>query len=126
MKLLAQAPAANEIFGTIEAPEPVKNTYGVLGGGGAGLTGLVSDLIILLTILGGIWALFNIVIGGFTLITSDGDSKKLSELGGKITMTVIGLILMVGAPLIAAIIGFLVFGDATILLQPTLTGPAGP
>lgn len=124
MKLIAQVGSqTEEIFGRINAPQPVENTYGALGGGGAGLTGFISDIIILLTIVGGIWALFNIIIGGLSLITSDGDSSKLSEFGGKLSMTVIGLILMVGAPLIAAIIGFLVFGDATTLLSPTLIGP---
>lgn len=125
MKLLAQAgnTGASEVFGSIKPPEPVTNTYGVLGGDGAGLTGFISDIIILLTIIGGIWALFNIIIGGLALITSDGDSAKLTEFGSKLSMTIVGLVLMVGAPLIAAIIGFLVYGDATMLLQPTLLGP---
>ena len=113
----------DNVFGTIEAPEQVQNTYGVLGSGNPGLTGLLSDVIVLITIIGGVWALFNIVTGGFALITAEGDTKQLSEFGNKLTMTIMGLILMVGAPLIAALIGFFVFGDATALLKPSIPTP---
>lgn len=119
MPLLAQA---EDIVGQIKPPSQVQETYGVLGEG-AGLTGFISDIIILISIVGGIWFLINVLIGGFTLITSGGDSKKLSEFGSKLSMMVIGLILMVGAPLIAALIGFIVFGDTMSLLRPTIVGP---
>jgi hypothetical protein len=120
MSLIAQA--TNSVFGRIEPPAPVQNTYGALGDGNAGLTGFISDIIIFITIVGGLWFLVNVVIGGLKLITSEGDSKKLSEFGTRLSMMVVGLILMVGAPLIAAIIGFMVFGDATALLNPTIVG----
>jgi len=124
MKLLADT----SVFGEIKPPPAVENSYGILGENatGAGLTGFLSNAIILLTIVGGLWALFNIVTGGFALITSDGDTKEMSKLGEKLTMTVVGLILMVGAPLIAALIGFFVFGNATILLNPVIPGPVAP
>jgi uncharacterized membrane protein len=110
-----------ELFGEIRPPEVVENSYGVLGAqGNPGLTGFLSNAIILVTIIGGLWALFNVVTGGLTLITAEGDSKELSKLGEKLNMTVIGLILMVGAPLIASLIGFFVFGDASILLKPSI------
>lgn len=131
MKLLAQANnAANSVFGQIKPPAVIEEGYGVLGAdaaAGGGLTGFLSNAIILLTVIGGIWALFNLVMAGFALITADGDAKEMSKAGEKMTMTVVGLILMVGAPLIAALIGLFVFGDATMLLQPTILGPqVGP
>jgi uncharacterized membrane protein len=127
MKLLAQA--NNSVFGQIKPPPVIEEGYGVLGDGatGTGLTGFLSNVIILLTVVGGIWALFNLVMAGFALITADGDAKEMSKAGEKMTMTVVGLILMVGAPLIAALLGLFVFGDATMLLQPTIQGPqVGP
>lgn len=120
MPLLAQG--TSDIIGEIRPPAPVQGTYGVLGEG-AGLTGFLSDMIVLITIVGGIWFLINILIGGFTLITSNGDSKKMAEFGTRLSMMIVGLILMVGAPLIAALIGFMVFGDTMALLNPTLVGP---
>lgn len=109
-----------DIFGQIEAPPPVVNTYGPLGGTNPGLTGFLSDIVFLITLIGGLWFLVSLVINGLTLITADGDSKKLSEFGTKLSMMVIGLILMVGAPLIAVLIGYMVFGDGMSLLRPTI------
>lgn len=115
----------DSVFGEIKPPAVVEQGYGVLGADatGTGLTGFLSNIIILLTIVGGVWALFNLVMGGFALITADGDAKEMSKVGERMTMTVVGLILMVAAPLIAALIGLFVFGDATMLLQPTIAGP---
>jgi len=110
------------VFGTIEPPEAIKQ-YGELGGGGAGLSGFISNIIVFITLVGGLWALFNIIIAGFTLITSDGDSKKVGEMGNKITMTFLGLLIMVAAPLLAAIIGLFLFQDATYFLKPVFKGP---
>jgi len=120
MALLAQN--VSDVIGEIKPPAAVEDTYGVLGQG-AGLTGFISDLIMLITIVGGIWFLINVLIGGFTLITANGDSKQLADFGGRISMMIIGLIIMVAAPLIAAIIGFMVFGDTMALLNPTIMGP---
>ncbi|MCD8484391.1 hypothetical protein LRY65_00830 [Candidatus Woesebacteria bacterium] len=116
-KLLAQ----NNPFGTITPPAVVENSYGVLGAG-AGITGFISRLIILVTIVGGIWALFNILTAGFMVIVSPGDSKQIGEMSQKITNTFIGLLVMVAAPLLAALIGLFFFGDARFLLQPVIEG----
>ncbi len=121
-RLLAQA--QTNPFGTIKAPDVIENSYGVLGTG-AGLTGLVSRIIVLITIVGGIWALFNILIAGFSVITAADDSKKISEMSSKITNTFIGLLVMVAAPLLAALIGLFFFGDAGFFLQPVIVGAPG-
>lgn len=120
LSLIAQSDA--NPFGKIEAPAAVQESYGVLGQG-AGLTGLVSNLIILITVVGGIWALFNILMAGFMVITSEGDAKKLSEMSSKISGTVIGLLVMIAAPLLAALIGVFFFGDPMYFLNPEITGP---
>lgn len=111
-------------FGTIRPPAVIENSYGILGQG-AGLTGFVSRLIVVITIAGGVWALFNILLAGFTVITAADDSKKLGEMSSKITNTFIGLLVMVAAPLLAALIGLFFFGDARFLLQPVIVGAPG-
>lgn len=111
----------NNVFGTIEAPDVVEQSYGILGAG-AGFTGLISNLVVLITVIGGVWALFNILIAAFTVITSPGESKSLADMSDKITRTFIGLLVMIAAPLIAALIGLFFFGDATAILQPTIVG----
>lgn len=118
--LIAQSSA----FGQIKPPSVIENSYGVLGQG-AGLTGFVSRLIVVITIAGGIWALFNVLLAGFSVITASDDSKKLSEMSSKITNTFIGLLVMIAAPLLAALIGLFFFGDAGFLLQPVIQGAPG-
>jgi TRAP-type C4-dicarboxylate transport system permease small subunit len=71
----------------------------------------------------GIFALFNIVIAGFQYMTAGGDSKAMTEAWSRIWLTLVGLILMVGAFVLAAIFGFLLFGDATFMLQPRIYTP---
>jgi len=123
--LLARLDAAGtSAFGNITPPAVVEDSYGLLGQG-AGLTGLLSRLIVLITIAGGIWALFNILLAGFTVITAADDSKKLGEMSNKITNTFLGLLIMIAAPLIAGLIGLFFFGDARFLLQPVIVGAPG-
>lgn len=112
------------VFGTIEAPEAVER-YGLIGQGGAGPVGFISNIIVLITIVAGIWSLISILLAGFALITSDGDSKKVSEMSSKITNVFLGLLVMVAAPLLTAIIGLFLFGDAGYFLNPTIFGPGG-
>lgn len=120
--LIAQAgTSASNAFGKIEPPDVIAQSYGTLGSG-AGLTGFVSRIIVLITIVAGLWALFNILFAGFSVITSSDDSKKISEMSSRITNTFIGLLVMVAAPLIAALIGLFFFGDASFLLNPEIIG----
>lgn len=118
-KFLAQG---SSVFGNIEPPAAIQQ-YGELGGSGAGLNGFISNIIVFVTLTGGIWALFNIIMAGFALITADGDSKKVGEMGNKISMTFLGLLVMIAAPLIAAILGLFFFQDATFFLSPVFKGP---
>lgn len=111
-------------FGTIEAPEAITSGYGLIGAGGeGGLIAFVSNIVILITVIGGVWSLFNILTAGFALINAGGDSKKIGEMSEKITNTFIGLLVMIAAPLLAALIGLFLTGDASFFLQPQIFGP---
>lgn len=114
--------ATSSVFGTIKAPDAIKQ-YGELGGGGAGLAGFISNIIVFVTVVGGLWALFNIITAGFSLINAGGDTKKVSEMGTQISMTFFGLLIMIAAPLLAALIGQFLLGDATFFLRPVFKGP---
>jgi hypothetical protein len=69
-----------------------------LGGGGncksdgGKLTGLVRDIIGLLSIIVGIAAVIMIIIGGLKYITSGGDSSKVSGAKSTIVYAIVGLI----------------------------------
>lgn len=113
----------SDIFGTITPPEAVER-YGVIGApGAAGPAGFISNLIILISVVAGVWSLVSVLLAGFALITADGDSKRIGEMSSKITNIFIGLMVMVAAPLLAAILGLFFFGDASYFLSPSIVGP---
>lgn len=71
----------------------------------------------------GIYALFNLVLAGYSFMSAGDDSKKVSGAWSQISQTLIGLAFAAGAFVLAAIFGQLIFGDAAFLLKPTIPTP---
>ncbi|MEK7458152.1 MAG: hypothetical protein AAB612_01545 [Patescibacteria group bacterium] len=113
--LLAQT---STFFGTIEPP-PALEPYGENGG----LVMFGSNALKFAVIVGGLIALFNVVMAGYIYLTSAGDAKAHEKVMGKLTSSLWGLSLMVLAPAIMAIMGFLLFKNSTYFLSPQLVGP---
>ncbi len=123
--------AQNDVFGKIKPPPGVDeyNTQADIG-----IIVFASRLINFGAIVAGIWTLINIITAGWIYLTAN-DSSAHEKVGNKILNSVIGLAIIVFSYTIAGLISFLVFGDATFILQPELPsapelqvgpGPAGP
>lgn len=69
---------------------------------------IVSSIIGLLTIIAGLWFLIQIIVAGYGWIGSGGDGKKVTEARDKITNSLIGLLMVVIAWVIVAIVGQLI------------------
>lgn len=108
-----------QFFGTI-APPPGVDQYNV--GGQIGLILFISNIIRLITVIAGVWALFNLIFAGFTYVTSANDAKGIETAWKSIYMSLIGLMIIVGSFTITAIVSYLLFGDASYILDPTLIG----
>ena len=119
LTLIAQAPP---IFGTVAIPPGVEK-FGSLESGGLVL--FVSNLIKVITIIAGLFGLFNIIGAGYTYLNSAGNAKATEQAMQQLTYSLLGLILIVGSFTITAIISFLIFGDATFILNPKIP-QAGP
>lgn len=119
-KLIAQA----DIFGTIEAPQGVEE-YNIEAGGGdaIGIFIFMTRFIQMLFVLGGLWVVFNVITAGFIYLSSEGDAKAHSQVRDKITMSVIGLLIIVTSYGFASIIGLIFFGQPDFILNPTIQGP---
>lgn len=118
-RLLAQAP-----FGDIDAPAGVVDFNTAAGGPDAiGLLLFLRNIILLFIIIAGIWTLFNIVMAGFQYVTAQGDSGAHQKVREKITMSIIGLVIMVSSFTIMGLLGGLLFGDPTFFLNPVIQGP---
>lgn len=115
-------------IGGVKAPPGVAifDNSVVNGGGGnastqnIGLILFISNLLKVFALIAGIWAMFNMVMAGYTYITSMSDAGVTEKVKNNLTMTVIGLALIAGAYIIAGVIGALMFGDANFILQPHL------
>lgn len=114
-------------FGTIENPlSQNPQGYGdILGEGGAagGLTGFISNMLKVVAVGAGLFAFINLILAGFIYISSGSDPKKTAEAMNKITMSLIGLVIIIASYAIAALIGLIMFGDPTAILRPTIYGP---
>ncbi|HUS60260.1 MAG TPA: hypothetical protein VMX76_02645 [Nevskiaceae bacterium] len=87
---------------------------------------IISNIIGIMTIIAGIWFIFQFIIGGLGFMTAGGDPKKMSETTKKITSALIGLVVVVAAyaiiHLLGAILGFDILNPQDII--ETL-GPGG-
>jgi len=114
------------IVGEITPPGQLDG-YGsdVTGGGtaGMGLIGLVSNVIKIVIVVGGLWAFINLILAGITFITSGDKPDELSKANNRMTMSLLGLIIMVGSYSLAGIIGKVLFGEWNAILNPVIYGP---
>ncbi len=69
------------------------------------VTKVVSSFVGLLTIIASIWFLFQLIFGGFEWISSGGDTKKLATARQRIMNGFLGLIIVIAAWGIAALVG---------------------
>lgn len=115
---------ASNPFGTVDAPPGVAN-FDNQAGGDIGILVFLSQVISILTVIAGLWVFFNLIFAGFKFVTAGGDAGAYKQVRDSITMSVIGLVLIISAYTIIAILGLLFFGDASYFLNPTLTGPGG-
>ncbi|MBU2592749.1 MAG: hypothetical protein ABH867_00115 [Patescibacteria group bacterium] len=109
-------PAFAQFFGTVNPPPGVS-------GGAAGLVTFISNVLKLLIVAGGIYAVFNLIMAGYEFISAGGDSQKVAKAWNKIWQTGLGLLIVAGSFTIAAIFGRIIFGSGYSILSPVIYGP---
>ncbi len=90
-----------------------------------GLVPFINNILRLFFIIAGLIAFLNILLAGFMFMSAGGDPKAIQGAWGKIWQSFIGLLVLVAAFLISAIIGIVIFGNPTAILNPILTGAPG-
>ena len=98
---------STNIVGTITNP---LNKYGGVEGGG--LTAFFSNILRLI-----------FVVAGFEYMTAGGDAKKLTKAWERIWQTLLGLAIIAGSFVLAAIFGYILFGNPMYMLNPVIYGP---
>jgi len=88
-------------------------------------TSIISRIIGIMTIIAGIWFIFQFIIGAYSYMTAAGDQQKMSNATKKITSALIGLTIIVAAyaiiSLLGALLGFEILkpGEVIKILGPT-------
>lgn len=88
-----------------------------------GLSTFISNVVTVIFAAAGLFAFFNFMIAGFSYITAAGDTKKIEAATYSINMSLIGLVVMVAAAAITGVVSYLLFGSATAILSPSISGP---
>ena len=105
------------VIGNISPPLPLQ-TFGGIESGGLG--NFLNVIFKILIAAGGIYALFNFIIAGYGFLSAGGDPKAISAATAKIWQTLIGLLLIAGSFVLAAILGWLMFGNANAIINPSI------
>jgi len=116
MELIAQA---ENFFGNITPPAAIQK-YGDLD---TGLVKFANNILKLLVVGAGIYAFINIIVAGYEFLGAGGDAKKVEAAWKRIWQSLLGLAFVAGSFILAAIFGWLIFGDAGAILSPEIYGP---
>lgn len=111
-------------FTRIDNPFIRFNSYGDVQSE-TGLLFFLSNIVKFITVAAGLFAFFNLVIAGFTYVTSGSNKDAVAQAWARINFSLIGLVLIVAAFLITAVVSQLLFGRWDAILQPTIYGPGG-
>jgi len=113
--LLATAPAvlAQDVVGKIQAPGTVIDEPTQVGS-------FISIIIRFLIVVAGLYALLQLILGGFGYVSSSGDKSKVQENTQRMLYAIIGLAAIGISFIITSLIGRLIFGEGFDLLAPQL------
>ncbi len=116
IRLLA---ATSDIVGQVTNPLPTAY-QGVTSGG---LILFITNIIRLLFVAAGVFAFINLILAGFQYMGAGGDTKQMTQAFNKIWGSLLGLIIVVASFALAALFGYILFGDAGFILNPKIYGP---
>jgi hypothetical protein len=116
--------------------------HGTIGGAGLGpvsavtdgadallkITNVVSAVIGFMTVAAGIFFIFQILIGGYTWLSSMGDKHRLEEARNRIVNALIGLVIVVGGWGILSLVGQffgwdILINDPSTIMKNLQIGP---
>jgi hypothetical protein len=106
------------IFGDITAP--INNVYFNNQKPGAGLFLFISNLFKLVGVIGGLFMILQFIAAGYAYLSANGDAKKIEAAWTKIWQSILGLVIIASAFILAGVVGRL---TGINILTPTIYGP---
>jgi hypothetical protein len=105
------------IYGQVPTPEAI-SSFGSVQSGAIGV--LIQLILQILIIFAGLFALFNLLIAGYAFMSAGDDPKKVAGAWSKIYLSILGLAVVAGSFVLAAIFGWLLYKDFGALLRPAI------
>lgn len=119
--LPVHAGTVDTTIGSIDVPPGVDKQIAKAGAGtDIAIFFFLSSLLKIANVVAGVWIMFNFVLAAFHYLSGQGSSDAHKKVRDKITMSVVGIFLLVLAYAATAIVSLLLFGDATYVLNPTI------
>lgn len=81
---------------------------------------LLNTFLKLIFLVAGIYTFWNFIVAGYKLISGGDNPESVGAAWGTIWKSLLGLLIIVISFVFAALVGWLFFGDATILLNPKM------
>lgn len=106
------------IFGNITPPDAINRLESAGGGNGNGIFVLLNTIFKLAGVVAGIFFVIQIILAGFTWIGASGDEKKTHKAWSTIWQSIVGMVIVASAFVIAGIIGSILNIN---ILNPTIT-----
>lgn len=110
---------ANDLWGEI-SPPPGVSRWGADPFKG-GMVGFLNAILRIIFVIAGLFAFFNFIIAGFQYLQAGGDPKAVGAAWNRIWKSLLGLVVIVSSFVLAAIFGWLIFGDPMAILAPEIT-----
>ena len=112
-----------DFFGDAFAPPPGIEKYGGITGKPEGLIFFLSFILKIIIYGGGLFALINLLVSGIQYLGSSGNPEIIKQASARIWMSLLGLVIIAGSLILAAIIGLVFFNDASLIIKPVIPGP---
>lgn len=109
------------IFGNINPPAAVQKFESIGGGGGNGIFVFISLLFKVAGTIAGIYFVAQLIMAGYGYLSASGDEKKISQAWAIIWQSIIGLIIIASAFVLANVLGNIIGIDVT---NPVIYGPS--
>lgn len=113
------------MFGNIEDPFKTLSPALANSVGGSGLFLILNALIKFTIVIAGLYTFWNLIAAGYMFMNAGSEAKNITKAWDKIWQSLVGLLIIAGSFVLAAIFGYLIFRDPTILLSPRIF-PATP
>jgi len=107
MKFLAQIPHDIAPTEGLHGPGPVGTPPTNIADLGEKIALIISTIIGLLSIIAGLWFLFQIIMAGYAYMTAGGDKEKIHQASQKLTQSIIGLVIVILAIFLINLLGYI-------------------